>query len=58
LARAITAPPPVLKRQLRQIPLGRGSPNEIADAVVFLPSDESAFTAGAEPIIDGGMSTL
>ena len=42
-----------------QIPLGRrGDPNEIADAVVFLASDEGGFCVGSELIIDGGMSTL
>lgn len=44
---------------LTQIPAGRfGEPSEIAKAVVFLASDESAFTVGSELIIDGGMSTL
>ncbi|MDQ0474147.1 SDR family oxidoreductase [Labrys wisconsinensis] len=42
-----------------QIPLGRrGDPDEIAQAVVFLASDEGGFTVGSEFIIDGGMSTL
>jgi NAD(P)-dependent dehydrogenase (short-subunit alcohol dehydrogenase family) len=42
-----------------QVPAGRfGSPREIASAVVFLASDESAFTIGAELQIDGGMGTL
>jgi len=42
-----------------QVPLGRfGEPSEIACAVVFLASDESAFTVGSEFIIDGGMTTL
>jgi len=42
-----------------QIPAGRrGAPSEIAHAVVFLASDEAAFTVGSELIIDGGMSTL
>jgi len=42
-----------------QVPLGRfGQPVEIAKAVVFLASDESAFTVGAELIIDGGMTQL
>src|SRR5215475_5296645 len=42
-----------------QIPAGRrGLPKEVADAVVFFASDESAFTVGSELIIDGGMSTL
>jgi NAD(P)-dependent dehydrogenase (short-subunit alcohol dehydrogenase family) len=40
-----------------QVPAGRfGSPSEIAQAVVFLASDESAFTVGSELLIDGGMS--
>ncbi len=39
-----------------QIPLGRfGNPVEIAKAVVFFASDESAFILGSELIIDGGM---
>ena len=48
-----------LKGLVGQIPVGRrGFPKEVADAVVFLASDESAFTVGSELIIDGGMSTL
>lgn len=42
-----------------QVPMGRfGTPAEIARAIVFLASDESAFTVGSELIIDGGMITL
>jgi NAD(P)-dependent dehydrogenase (short-subunit alcohol dehydrogenase family) len=42
-----------------QVPLGRfGKPSEIAQAVVFLSSDESAFTVGSELQIDGGMGNL
>ena len=42
-----------------QIPLGRrGTPAEIAQAVVFLVSDAGAFTVGSEFVIDGGMSNL
>ena len=42
-----------------QIPAGRfGNPAEIAKAVVFLASDEAAFTVGSELVIDGGMSNL
>jgi len=41
------------------VPAGRfGTPSEIAKAVVFLASDESAFTVGSELLIDGGMSGI
>ena len=40
----------------KQVPAGRfGKPSEIASAVVFLASDESAFTVGSELLIDGGL---
>ncbi len=42
-----------------QIPAGRfGNASEIAQAMVFLASDEAAYAVGAELVIDGGMSTL
>ncbi|WP_395333084.1 SDR family oxidoreductase [Novosphingobium sp. BL-8H] len=41
------------------IPAGRfGEPNEIAEAIVHLASDESRYTVGSELIIDGGMSNI
>ena len=40
---------------LRHIPLGRmGLPKEIADAVVYLASDESAYTTGQILTVSGG----
>jgi len=48
-----------IKGLVAQVPLGRrGDAAEIAGAVVFLASDEGAFSVGSEFIIDGGMSTL
>ena len=45
------------QRIVDQVPLHRfGTPQEIAKAVVFFASDESAFTLGSELRIDGGMS--
>ena len=42
-----------------QIPLKRfGTPEEIASAVLYLASADSAFIVGTELIIDGGMSQL
>jgi len=42
-----------------QVPEGRfGSAREIADAVVYFASDESAFTVGSELLVDGGMSGI
>jgi NAD(P)-dependent dehydrogenase (short-subunit alcohol dehydrogenase family) len=39
-----------------QVPAGRfGNPKEIANAILFLASDESAYTVGSELIIDGGL---
>lgn len=38
-------------------PLGRlGLPEDIANAVVFLASDDAAFMTGAELVVDGGMT--
>lgn len=38
------------------IPLGRpGTPADVTGTVVFLASDDSAFTSGAEFVVDGGM---
>lgn len=41
------------------IPLGRmGMPEEVAEAVVYLASDASAFTVGQDLILDGGQTVL
>ena len=43
----------------RQIPLGRiGEPSDIANAALYLASDESKFMTGAEMRLDGGISAM
>ncbi|MDZ4691281.1 SDR family oxidoreductase [Terricaulis sp.] len=43
----------------RQVPLGRiGQPADVANAAVYLISDESRFITGSELKIDGGISAM
>ena len=44
------------RRELAELhPLGRlGEPREVARAILFLASEESSFTTGAELLVDGG----
>lgn len=45
----------VRQRLMEHIPMGRmGEPNDIANGILFLASDESSFMTGAELVIDGG----
>ncbi len=49
------ADPAMARATLERIPLRRlGKPLEIAEAIVFLASDESSFMTGSELIVDGG----
>lgn len=56
-------PPEALQQMadsiLAQVPVQRfGTAQEIANAAVFLASDESSFAVGSELMLDGGMSAI
>jgi 3-oxoacyl-[acyl-carrier protein] reductase len=53
-----TANPMIAKGLLAQTPLRRfGKPEDIANAALFLASDEAAYITGASLNVDGGMGT-
>jgi len=50
-----TADPATRAKMMRRVPLGRsGEVNEVADAVLFLVSDEASYITGTELHVDGG----
>lgn len=52
---AYFADPANVEDRIRKTPLGRiGTPEDVAQAVLFLASDESSYMTGAELVLDGG----
>ncbi|MEU6561512.1 SDR family NAD(P)-dependent oxidoreductase [Nocardia nova] len=55
----LVSDPEVLAQLLPAIPMGRvGKPEEVAQLVLFLASDESSYITGQEFNIDGGYTTI
>ncbi len=56
ISRAVQSPE-YQKVFINQVPLGRlGTPDEIADAVLFMASDQARFITGQTLYVDGGYS--
>eukprot|EP00659_Diplonema_papillatum_P001520 gene1520-2301_t len=49
----------IVDSMVTRVPLGRmGQPDEVANAALFLASDESSFMTGSEMFVDGGFAQV
>jgi len=49
----------ILEDEIACIPMKRmGKPEEVAEAVLFLASDDASFTTGTEFLVDGGEASF
>ena len=56
MIRDSTDPEKARQTLVRQVPLRRiGKPDDVANMIVYLASDESTFVTGTEMVIDGGV---